>query len=773
MTAVKRRSAAPEAVCGWAHLHFGSGCAVLLYGSYAAGADGPDSDLDCLVVLPDRSAYDLTAAREDYVRLQRRLGFTPDTVHPVELFTFLRCLELLRARGLRARLETACRSGRRLAGDDDAREVFHAFTSPRRALQGWVVIDRLEAEARELSRSVASVVGCFGRRPCDLHSQQAPADWPVSAGRFALRLGHSDDGDVEQPINLVERAVQRAVIAACGEEYRDVDPLVRPTQDPRFGDLQVNVAMGLAKRVGRQPRAVAADIVERLDLGAIVDPPEIAGPGFINLRLRSSFLGEAVAEMLLDARLGVPLAEPQLRVVIDYSSPNVAKAMHVGHLRSTVIGDALAATLEFQGHEVIRQNHLGDWGTQFGLLIEHLVELGRAAPADLNKAYRQAVRQFNDDSDFASRARERVVALQSGDAETLHIWRGLVQESRRDFVELYRRLDVRLSDEDFKGESSYNGDLADIVRELDDQGLLMTSDGARVVFLDEFVGREGRPLPLIVQKSDGGYLYATTDLAALKYRIEVLKAQLILYVTDQRQAQHFQMVFRTGERLGWLDGDHVRLVHIPFGTVLGEDGRPLRSRDGAPVQLVDLIDEAEQRAAKRVRDRDPTLSDEEIDGLAHAMGIGAVKYADLSVQRTRDYVFDIERMTALEGNTAPYLQYAYARIRSILRRAESEGIKLDGRRAPHLTQPPERTVALKSLLLARTIDDVAGTLEPHVLCTYLYEFASLFTAFYESSPVLRAETSEQQQARLALCHLAGRVLRTGLDLLGIEAPERL
>lgn len=577
---------------------------------------------------------------------------------------------------------------------------------------------------------------------------------------------------MEHPLTLVERAVQRAIAAAYGDEYRDADPLVRPTQDPRFGDLQVNVAMGLARRLGRKPREVAVEISERLDLSAIMDPPEIAGPGFINLRLRNSYLAGAVAATLHDARLGVP-ATAGLLVVIDYSSPNVAKAMHVGHLRSSVIGDALGAVLEFQGHTVIRQNHLGDWGTQFGLLIEHLVELGPAAPEDLNEAYRQAVQRFSEDPAFAVRARERVVALQSGDKETLNSWQGLVERSRREFVELYRRLDVRLRDDDFRGESSYNDDLAGIVQELDDHGLLSVSEGARVVFLDEFVGRDGRAFPLIVQKSDGGYLYATTDLAALKYRIEVLRAQIILYVTDSRQAQHFRMVFRTAQRLGWLDRGDIRLEHVPFGTVLGEDGRPLRTREGAPVRLLDLIEEAEQRAAKRVRDRDPTLGDEGIDRLAHAMGIGAVKYADLSVQRTRDYVFDIERMTALEGNTAPYLQYAHARVRSILRRAEAEGLKLDSPVLPLFTQPQERAVALKALLLAPTLKEVAATFEPHRLCTYLYEFASLFTAFYESSPVLQADSAHQQQARLALCHLAGRVLQTGLELLGIEAPERL
>lgn len=772
MTSKRPRVGAAAAARDWAVRHFGDGCAVLLYGSYAAGTDGPNSDLDCLVALQDDPWCDLQAAKDDYVRLQGRFGFTPDLVHPVELFTLGRCLRLLREPALRTRLEAACRGGLRLAGDDDAREVFHAFTSPRLALQGLAVVGLIEAEALQLLGSVAVAVGCDGQRVCGLHEHYVAGERQVSDRSLAVRVNPLEDGRVEHPITLVERAVRRAITAAYGDEYRDADPLVRPTQDPRFGDLQINVAMSLAKRLGRQPREVAAEISARLDLGAIVDPPTIAGPGFINLRLRDAYLADAVARMLADERLGVP-AVAALRVVIDYSSPNVAKAMHVGHLRSSVIGDALAAVLEFQGHKVVRQNHLGDWGTQFGLLIEHLVELGATAPEDLNEAYRQAVQRFGEDPAFAARARERVVALQSGDEETLGMWRDLVDRSRRDFVELYARLDVRLRDEDFKGESSYNGELAGIVQELDDHGLLTLSEGAQVVFLDEFVGRDGKPFPLIAQKSDGGYLYATTDLAALQYRIEVLGAQLILYVTDNRQAQHFQMIFRTAERLGWLDRGDVRLEHVSFGTVLGEDGRPLRTREGAPVRLLDLIEEAEQRAAKRVRGRDPTVSDEEIEELAHAMGIGAVKYADLCVQRTKDYVFDIERMTALEGNTAPYLQYAHARVRSILRRAESEGIKLNSPPWPYLTQPQERAVALKALLLAPTLSDVASTFEPHRLCTYLYEFANLFTAFYESSPVLRADSADQQQARLALCHLAGRVLRTGLDLLGIKAPERL
>jgi arginyl-tRNA synthetase len=444
--------------------------------------------------------------------------------------------------------------------------------------------------------------------------------------------------------------------------------------------------------------------------------------------------------------------------------------MHVGHLRSTVIGDAIAHTLAFLGHRVIRQNHLGDWGTQFGMLIEQLLEAGEPAGADLDDLYRAAQARFERDPAFAARARERVVALQAGDPTSLALWRRLVQQSTERFAAVYARLGAALTTADIRPESFYNPLLPDIVAELEAKGLARPSEGALCVFLDGFTRPDGTPLPLMVRKSDGGYLYATTDLAALRYRVEVLRAERLIYVTDARQAQHFAMVFAAARRAGWLP-PHVRAEHVPFGTVLGEDGRPFRTRSGDTVRLADLLDEAERRAAALVAEKNPALDAAARARVARAVGIGAIKYADLASDRVKDYVFSWERMLAMEGNTAPYLQYAYARIRSIFRKAA--GMPPPPAGPLVLGEPAERALVLKLLQLGGVVRAVGETLEPHRLCAYLYDVATAFSTFYERCPVLQAPDSARRASRLWLCELTARTLACGLGLLGIEVLERM
>jgi arginyl-tRNA synthetase len=572
---------------------------------------------------------------------------------------------------------------------------------------------------------------------------------------------------VADPQDVLTRRVGDAIGRAFGAALAGTDPFVRPAQHPRFGDYQANVAMSLAGRLERPPREVAAAIVAQLDVADVCAPPEIAGPGFVNLRLRDDWLAAAGAAVARDERLGVAAVADPETVVVDYSGPNVAKEMHVGHLRSTVVGDALVRTLDFLGHRVVRQNHLGDWGTQFGVLIEHMVEAGRAG--DVNGLYRQAQARFESDPDFAERARRRVVALQAGDAETLALWRRLVDESARRFDAVYRRLGVTLTAADLRPDSAYNPMLADVVAELEAKGLVRRSEGALCVFPPGFVREDGEPLPLIVQKSDGGYLYATTDLAALRFRVRELGARRLVYVTDARQQQHFAMVFRTAELAGWLAGG-VRAEHVPFGTILGEDGRPFRTRSGETVRLADLLDEAHRRAAAIVAEKNPDMDAAALDEVARVVGIGAIKYADLSSDRVKDYVFSWDRMLAMDGNTGPYLQYAHARIRSIFRRAGVEAPAAPTTLA--VAHPAERALVLRLLQLPGVVRAVAQSLEPHRLCGYLYDVATAFSGFYEACPVLQAEAGTRE-GRLVLCALTARTLRQGLALLGIEVLERM
>ncbi|MFP5377615.1 MAG: arginine--tRNA ligase, partial [Acidimicrobiia bacterium] len=518
-----------------------------------------------------------------------------------------------------------------------------------------------------------------------------------------------------------------------------------------------------------------------LDVAGVAEPPEVAGPGFVNLRLLAGSVEARVAAMAADPRLGVRPAPRPERVVVDYSNPNVAKEMHVGHLRSTIIGDAIVRTLEFLGHAVVRQNHIGDWGTNFGMLIEHLADLGEEEAAaelsvgDLEAFYQQAKAKFDADPGFADRARRRVVALQGGDPPTLRLWRLLIEQSTRYFSAVYRLLGVRLTEGDIAGESFYNPMLADVAADLEDRGLAEVDEGALCVFPPGFTGRDGRRFPLMVRKSDGGFGYDATDLAALRHRVCELGAERVIYVVDARQAQHFALLFAAGEMAGWL-GEGRRAEYVPFGTVLGPDGRPFRTRAGGTVKLIALLEEAVERAERVVREKSPDLDAGTRREVARQVGVGAVKYADLSNDRLKDYVFDLDRMLAMEGNTAPYLQYAHARIRSIFRKAGGDAPGGDGPPgavAVRLAEPAERALALQLLTLDGVVRATADALQPHRLCTWLFELAGAFTEFYERCPVLRAATPEERASRLVLCSLTARALRLGLDLLGIEAPDRM
>jgi arginyl-tRNA synthetase len=579
------------------------------------------------------------------------------------------------------------------------------------------------------------------------------------------------------PTRVLTPRFQAAIGEALGPELADADPVIRRSAQPQFGDYQANAAMALAKQLGKPPRQVAEAVVERLDVSDLCSSVEIAGPGFVNLTMADSFLSAALGEMAADVRLGVPAAEAPEVVVIDYSAPNVAKEMHVGHLRSTVIGDALARVLDFLGHRVVRQNHLGDWGTQFGMLIEHLVDLGAGegplSLQDLDAFYREARAKFDADPAFAERARQRVVALQAGDPDTLALWRRLVDESKRYFEEVYARLGVTLSDTDVRGESSYNDLLPEVAAELEAAGLAAMDDGALCVFPPGFAGRDGERFPLIVRKKDGGYGYAATDLAALRFRVRDLGGTRIVYVVGAPQQRHLAMVFETARMAGWL-GEGMRAEHVAFGSVLGADRRMYKTRVGGTVRLADLLDEAVERAAAVVAEKNPSLDPDTRAEVARMVGIGAVKYADLSNDRVKDYVFDWDRMLAFEGNTAPYLQYAHARIRSIFRRAAEEGAASDALpAAPSVTEPAEHELALALLGFEAAVEATAEFLQPHRLCTYLFELASTFTTFYESCPVLRAEDAEVRDSRLLLCDLTAQALRCGLGLLGIETPDRM
>ncbi len=563
-------------------------------------------------------------------------------------------------------------------------------------------------------------------------------------------------------------------LASLDESLRDADPVVRRSDR---ADYQVNGSMALAKRTGRPPRDLAQDLIDRVELADIAHPPEVAGPGFINVTLHDAFLARALTETAADPNLGVTKAATTEKVVVDYSAPNVAKEMHVGHLRSTIIGDALVRVLEFVGHEVVRQNHLGDWGTPFGMLIEHLLSVGEAEAAnelsvgELGRFYQEARAEFDANPDFADRARRRVVALQAGDPQTLRLWKLLVDESSRYFTAVYGQLGVKLGPDDQAGESMYNPMLADTMAELERLGLLVESDGALCVFPPGFTTREGNPLPLIVRKSDGGFGYDTTDLAAIRYRLRDLGATHVIYIVGAPQREHLEMIIETARLAGWLKPP-ARAEHVAFGSVLGDDRKMFRTRAGGSIRLVDLLDEAVERARRIVADR-TTLNPDEAASVSQAVGIGAVKYADLSNDRVKDYVFDWDRMLDFQGNTGPYLQYAHTRVRSIFGQAEARGFDVTDLGPASEFAPAERRLALEILSFDGAVHATEASLAPHRLCTYLFDVATAFTDFYETCPVLRADTDEQRRSRLFLADLTSRVLAQGLDLLGIAAPERM
>lgn len=556
------------------------------------------------------------------------------------------------------------------------------------------------------------------------------------------------------------------------------DPVLRPSTRPGV-DFQANGAMALAKRLGRRPTEVATDVVAAADLDGICSAVEVAPQGFINLTLDDRFISEQVTLLGRDPRLGVTPA-PRLRtVVVDYSSPNVAKEMHAGILRTTIIGDALCRLLMMAGHRVIRENHIGDWGTNFGMLIEHVIDIGEDKAAhelsvgDLDTFYKAARAAFDASPEFQERSRQRVVLLQSGDPETLRLWQVLVNESLVYFEDVYAKLGVLLNRDDVAGESSYGALLPVVVDELAEAGLLVESDGALCVFPAGYTNREGEPLPLIIQKSDGGYGYATTDLAALRDRFGRLGADLVLYVVGAPQAQHLSMCFDVGAAAGYIPAG-TEAVHVSFGSVLGSDRKMFRSRAGESVKLVDLLDEAEARAGTAVRAKNPSLTGADAHDVARAVGIGAVKYADLSTDRVKDYVFDWDRMLSFDGNTAPYLQYAFVRCRSIFRRGSVDPAPFEAGSVPiAVGEAEERALALALVGYAPAIDSVLESWSPHKLCAYLFELAGLYTDFFERCPVLKAPAPEVRDSRLALCWLTSRVLEAGLGVLGIEAPRRM
>jgi arginyl-tRNA synthetase len=550
-----------------------------------------------------------------------------------------------------------------------------------------------------------------------------------------------------------------------------VDPVLRRSQ---HADFQADGALALARTLGRPPREIAAAVLEAVDLAGLVESADVSGPGFINIRMADSALEDMLAAVSADERLAIPAAGAPETVLIDYSAPNVAKEMHVGHLRSTVIGDAAARLLTWLGHDVRRANHVGDWGTPFGMLIEHLLDLGETEAAhelsvgDLNDFYRGARVKFDTDDSFADRARRRVVLLQSGDDTTLRLWRLLVEESEKYFLAVYDRLGVTLTRDDFCGEAFYNDMLAPVVDELGRLGLLSESDGALCVFPHGFIGRDGVPHPIIVRKRDGGYGYGATDLAAIRYRTQDLKATRLLYVVGAPQHQHLEMVYQTAREAGWLV-EPARATHVGFGQVLGPDGKKLASRAGGTIKLADLLDVAVARSGALVREKNPDLDAETQAEVAQAVGIGAIKYVDLSSDRGRDYVFNWDTMLSFTGDTGAYLQYTYARIQSIFRKGNvtpSRGVAI------HLGEPAERALALELLAFPEVIEEVAETLLFHKLTGYLQAVAGAYTDFYESCPVLKAPDN-LRASRLALCDLTGRTINQGLGLLGIITPDRM
>lgn len=572
---------------------------------------------------------------------------------------------------------------------------------------------------------------------------------------------------------MITESLETRISAALARAGAPADSpaLVGPATRPEFGDYQANGVMAAAKKLKTNPRALAAQVVEELDLEDMAASVDIAGPGFINIQLKGEWLAAQLGNVLADPRLGVPKDAPQ-KVVLDYSHPNLAKEMHIGHLRSTVIGDAIARVLEFSGHEVVRHNHVGDWGTQFGMLIAHLdTSTGSVSTelADLEVFYQSARQRFDQDEAFADLSREYVVKLQSGDPHVQRMWQQFIDESLAHGQRIYDALGVGLKPEDVQGESVYNDDLPRVVEDLRAKGLLVESNGAQCVFLEEFKNKDGQITPVIVQKSDGGYLYATSDLAAVRYRAGALAADRILYIVDARQSFHLQQVFAVARAAGYAP-ETTALEHHEFGAILGADNRPFKTRAGGVVKLMDVLDEGVERAFAQVSEKNPDMDEAERRQIARVIGIGSIKYMELSFNRTSDYVFDWDKMLALDGNTAPYMLYSYARIKSMFRRAGVDEDALGG--AIGIGERAENALAIKLLQFPEVVAAVAHQCYPHVLCNYLYELADAFMKFYEQCPVLRAD-EPVRTSRLLLALLTARIVRQGLDLLGIETLERM
>ena len=582
----------------------------------------------------------------------------------------------------------------------------------------------------------------------------------------------------ERLITLIDNALDTLIAEGTLPAEAKRPAQIDRTKDKSHGDFATNIALMLAKPADMKPRDLAEKLIAALPADNAVAKVEIAGPGFINFFQADDWLTGLLDQALADEHLGVARPAQAQTVVVDYSSPNLAKEMHVGHLRSSIIGDAVVRTLEFLGHKVVRQNHVGDWGTQFGMLLAYLeeqkseesdTELSREL-GDLEGFYRAAKQRFDESDAFATRARSLVVKLQAGDEDCLALWREFNSVSLSHCQAVYDRLGVSLTPADVRGESAYNDDLAQVVSDLDAKGLLSEDQGAQCVFMDEFKNKEGAPLPVIVKKADGGYLYATTDLAALRYRAGTLHADRMLYFVDQRQALHFQQMFSLAKRAGFVP-ENTELEHMGFGTMNGPDGRPFKTRDGGTVKLIDLLDEAEQRAYNLVRDKNPELDDSALRTIAHAVGIGAVKYADLSKNRSSDYIFNFEQMLSFEGNTAPYLLYAYTRVASVFRKA---GLDMGDVNGDFLLQEEaEQALAARLVQFGEVLESLAEKGLPHLLCSYLYDVAGLFSTFYEHCPILSGDNEALKQSRLKLAALTARTLKQGMELLGLSPLERM
>ncbi|MEW6992127.1 arginine--tRNA ligase [Colwelliaceae bacterium 6441] len=580
--------------------------------------------------------------------------------------------------------------------------------------------------------------------------------------------------------NLLSEKVSAAMVAAGLPE--DTNPAVSISNRANFGDYQANGVMGAAKKLKTNPRELATKVVEHLNLDGIAGKVELAGPGFINIHLSEDWLSEQLAIMAKDNNLGVAQRDEcsndsSQTVVVDYSAPNLAKEMHVGHLRSTIIGDAVVRALEFRGDKVIRQNHMGDWGTQFGMLLAHLSdklqanEVAETALADLENFYREAKIRFDDEAGFADRAREYVVKLQSGDAECATLWQQFIDISIAHSEDIYQKLNVTLSRKDIMGESAYNPDLPQVIDELMAKEIAVEDQGAKVVFINEMANKDGEPSVFIVQKSGGGYLYATTDLSACRYRSNQLKADRIIIFTDARQALHFKQVEIVARKAGFLP-ENIGYDHCPFGMMMGNDGKPFKTRTGGTIKLAELLDEAVIRAKDVIKEKNPDYAEEQLTEVAQKVGIGAVKFADLSKNRTSDYIFNWKTMLSFEGATAPYLQYAYSRIQSIFSKANINQDSLADNFA--IIEPQEKALALKLLQLEDVIDAVISECTPNLLCNYLYELASLYMSFYEACPILKEGINDSiKHSRLALCRQISKTLKQGLDILGIDVMERM